>query len=232
MANLYSKDNTIQIENNVHNPQTITREIKVKVNTFGKIIWYLSFIFIIPFFLHIKWVNYFKTKQMQISNNASLIDIQLTKRAKTIIKLVDALSSHMKFEKDVMSQIAQYRSNIEKIKSLSKDTSHNTSSDAMETRIEIEEQSAPLLTRFMAQFEAYPELKSVELIKDLNNQIVECENNIASARRLYNANASKFNEEILSYPMSVVASSMKLNTILLFSANSNDREDVNLKSKI
>ncbi|VDR42568.1 LemA family [Mycoplasmopsis caviae] len=128
-----------------------------------------------------------------------------------------------------MTQVAQYRSAATKVQEQSVNTDGNISAEAMEARQNLENQTAPLLTRFMAQFEAYPELKSAELVKDLNEQIVECENNIASARRLYNSNATIFNQEIFSYPKSVTASSMKLTTILLFQAKESDRQDISAK---
>ncbi|UUD34770.1 LemA family protein [Mycoplasmopsis caviae] len=229
MANLYNHESSKPTSDQGYNPRTISSEIPVKVNGFGKFIWYLLFIFIVPIFIHIKWVNEFKRRQLEISNNASLIDTQLASRAQKILRMVESVSSHMRFEKDIMTQVAQYRSAATKVQEQSVNTDGNISAEAMEARQNLENQTAPLLTRFMAQFEAYPELKSAELVKDLNEQIVECENNIASARRLYNSNATIFNQEIFSYPKSVTASSMKLTTILLFQAKESDRQDISAK---
>lgn len=229
MANLYNRENSRAINEKGYEPRSMSTEVPVKVNFFGKFIWYISFIFIVPIFIHISWVNYLRRKQMEISNNASLIDTQEAKRSQTILRLVDSVSSHIKFENDVMTQVAAYRSAAAKIQEQSEIKSGNTSADAMTVRQNIESQTAPFLTRFMAQLEKYPELESAELVKDLNEQIVECENNIASARRLYNASATTFNQEIFTYPKSVVASSMRLTTILLFQAKEADRQDVSAK---
>lgn len=225
MANLYNRENSRAINEKGYEPRSMSTEVPVKVNFFGKFIWYISFIFLIPIFIHISWVNYFRRQQMKISSDASLIDTQLAKRAGTILKLVESVSSHMKFEKDVMTQVAAYRSAVATIR----EQSGNTSADAMAVRQNFESQTESFLTRFMAQFEKYPELKSAELVKGLNDEIVECENNIASARRIYNTSATTFNQEIFTYPKNVVASSMRLTTILLFQAKEVDRQDVSVK---
>lgn len=53
--------------------------------------------------------------------------------------------------------------------------------------------------------EAYPELKSSENYKTLQQSIIDVEEYLQAARRMYNSNVSIYNQMIVTFPTSVVA---------------------------
>ena len=55
--------------------------------------------------------------------------------------------------------------------------------------------------------ENYPELKSNENYKVLQQSIVDVEEHLQAARRMYNSNVSIFNQMIVTFPTSIIANS-------------------------
>jgi len=57
----------------------------------------------------------------------------------------------------------------------------------------------------MALSEAYPQLKGSMHFLQLQEELVNTENRIQAARRLYNGNVRTFNERVATFPSSFVA---------------------------
>ena len=156
--------------------------------------------------------NYFNRKQMQINEASSTIDVQLAQRRDTLVKLVDATKSSLKFEQDLLTDVVKMRS-----MAITKD-------NAVEANNQIEKGFG----RLLATFEKYPEIKSIDLVKKLMSTAEYQETEIASARRLYNSQVTSFNEEIFTWPAVIPAHSLKLHTFPLFAASEIQKQDVSL----
>ena len=57
----------------------------------------------------------------------------------------------------------------------------------------------------MVVFERYPELKTTESYKQLNDEISEAENRIATARKDYNASIKAYNLKVRRFPGNLMA---------------------------
>ncbi|MGL4948313.1 MAG: LemA family protein, partial [Mycoplasma sp.] len=162
--------------------------------------------------LEVKKKNYFNRQQIEINNSASNIDVQLQKRSDTLIKLLDAVKGHTKFEKETLTKITQMRSGMsdldvnEKNKLIS-DISRNININV----------------------ENYPELKASQSIQKLMTESAYIEKEIAANRRLYNSNVTRFNQDIFVYPWSVTAEKLHLSAIPLFSASEEAKKDIKLE---
>ena len=66
--------------------------------------------------------------------------------------------------------------------------------------------------------ESYPELRSNENFKTLQQSIVEVEEHLQAARRVYNSNVSTFNQMIVTFPTSIIANSKSLTSKAFFEA--------------
>lgn len=197
--------------NNEFNPNVDNSEIAVRANSGGKIITYISFIFIIPIFMYIGARNKLVRLQMNINNASSGIDVQLKKRKDTLVKLVDAAKSSIQFEKELVSDVTKLRSGS---------GGSLASEDAELSKIQ---------ARVFATFEAYPNIKSTDTIVKLMAVSEDIEREIAASRRLYNSFVNEFNSAIFVWPGSVVASGMHLSKLPLFAASNEDKKDVSLK---
>ncbi len=58
--------------------------------------------------------------------------------------------------------------------------------------------------------ENYPELKSSENYKTLQNAILDVEEHLQAARRAYNSNVSIYNQMLVTFPKSLVAKSKSM----------------------
>ena len=77
--------------------------------------------------------------------------------------------------------------------------------------------------------EAYPELKSSENFKTLQLSVADVEEHLQAARRLYNANISSYNQEIVSFPTSIVAGMKGFVKKEFFEADEAKKEDVKME---
>ena len=60
--------------------------------------------------------------------------------------------------------------------------------------------------RLFAVAEAYPELKADKNFLDLQSQLARIEETLANARRYYNAVVREYNDRIMVFPSSLIAS--------------------------
>ena len=76
--------------------------------------------------------------------------------------------------------------------------------------------------------EAYPELKSSENYNTLQLTIVDVEEHLQAARRLYNSNISSYNQMIKVFPNNIIANSKGCKEMEFFVADEEKREDVKI----
>ena len=77
--------------------------------------------------------------------------------------------------------------------------------------------------------ENYPELKASENFMTLQKTIADVEEHLQASRRHYNANVSSYNQLIVTFPSSFVASSKGLVKRDFFVAEESKREDVKME---
>ncbi|ADE19447.1 LemA family protein [Mycoplasma crocodyli] len=212
MGNLY--DNSKKSNPEGFNPNADNTPIQAKSATGSKIIWYISFIFIIPIFIHIGIFQRLRRLQNQINLAAGTIDVQLTNRSATLTKLFDQVKAYIKHEKDVLEDVTKMRSIAARI------------DESPEVRNELQALNTSVLGRLIAVSENYPELKANDLFKNSMEESIYIEREIAAARRLYNGYVNEFNSAITVWPSSIVADSMHLTTAPLFIASELERKDV------
>ncbi|MHA3796158.1 LemA family protein [Mycoplasma sp. HF14] len=213
MSNLFNNSE-------VKNPQGLepvadNTPVLAKASTAAKVVVYISFILIIPIIWYIICRNKFLRMQNEINEAASGIDTQLQKRSDTLNKIVLQVKSYKIHEEKVFEDVAKLRS-----LTLAGNTAANSQ--------EIESLNNSIFGRLMAVGENYPELKADSLYKELMEETVYLEREIAAARRLYNSKANAFNMKIMTWPDNVVSSNMQLSTTPLFQASAKARQDVDM----
>lgn len=161
-----------------------------------------------------QYKNYFQKKQIEINNASSTIDVYLAKRRDTLIKLLEQAKSYMKFEKDTLEDITTLRTIG------SKDVSQNQAQKILDN----------VDKHINFAFENYPNLKANTVVIELMSSSQYLEQELASARRLYNQNVSDFNSKIFLFPQIVMSSKMKLCTFPFYVASEKQKEDVDMSS--
>lgn len=147
-------------------------------------------VILIPSLMGVSYYNQIKTYELKVNESFANIDIALSKRYEVVRQLFEIAKGYAKHEKETLMKLVELR-NL----SLSQ-------KEASFQQIEKEYQ------RFYGLVESYPELKADQHFLKLQDAIVETEDQLAAARRLYNSNVTYYNHKIVSFPSGIVANMM------------------------
>lgn len=138
------------------------------------------------------------------------MDVYLKKRYDTIPNLVEVVKGYAKHEAETLIKVTQARSNA---------TSRTD-------KLDQETQISSLLSQIMVTVEKYPELKADSHFLQLQSQLVQLEDDIASARRYYNGSVREFNNKVQTVPTNIIASLFGFKAMPMFEAKSSERNNV------
>ena len=124
------------------------------------------------------------------------VDTLLKRRADLVPNLVQAVKGAMSFEQRTFTEVATARNEALAAGGAPHDTA---------ARAQAENALTGQLHQLLALAEAYPDLKSSENVLALQKQLVETENDIAGARRYYNAVVRDYNTLRETFPTLLVA---------------------------
>ena len=156
--------------------------------------------------------NSIKTAELKIDEAESGIDVALTKRYDVLTKMLDTVKGYQKYEQSVLTEIVKLRSGM----TMAEKNLANSSMDKLTKDINI-------------LAENYPELRSNNNFVELQKAIVEVEEHLQAARRLYNANVNSYNSKIIVLPNSIVAKNMNAVKKDYFEAEDIKRQDVKME---
>ena len=128
----------------------------------------------------------------QTLNGWRQIDVQLKRRHDLIPNLVNAVRGSMDFERDTLTAVMEARA---------KALTATGPADAAQK----EGQLSQALGRLLAVAENYPNLKSNDNVKMLQEELSSTENKVGFARQFYNDIATKFNIAQQVFPTNVFA---------------------------
>lgn len=159
--------------------------------------------------------NKFVRLRNQYEEAFATIDVYLKKRFDLIPNLVETVKGYAKHENETLTSVIQAR---------------NQAQGATTTaeKIEANAQLSQAMRNFNIVMEKYPELKANTNFIDLSNQLKSIENELANARKYYNANVKAFNTRKDLFPASIVANRMGLEKQPYFEID-NPEEKQNVK---
>lgn len=132
--------------------------------------------------------NRFKRLRIKIQEAQADIEVALIKRYDVLMQSLDAIKGYMEHEEKLMLNLIKVRNGM----------------TAAQTQTVLDNQEQ-VLRNVRIIGEAYPQLYSSELYKNLQMQITETNEHLAAAKRLYHANVSMYNQAIAVFPASVIA---------------------------
>ncbi|OGT95545.1 MAG: hypothetical protein A2083_00690 [Gemmatimonadetes bacterium GWC2_71_9] len=133
----------------------------------------------------------------QTVNAWKQIDVQLKRRHDLIPNLVNTVKGSMEFEKETLDAVVSARSRAMQGGGGVKETA------AAEGAL------SGALGKLFVVMENYPDLKSSQNVRDLQEELSSTENKIAFARQLYNDVATKYNTKQMQFPTNLVAGMAK-----------------------
>jgi LemA protein len=128
----------------------------------------------------------------------SNVEVQYQNRADKIVEIAQSIKAEGKFEKSTLQEIVEARASVGK-------TQLNPDQLTEENLAKYERAQQSALSRMMVVFERYPELKTTESYKQLNDEISEAENRIATARKDYNLSIKNYNLKVRRFPGNIMA---------------------------
>lgn len=154
-----------------------------------------------------------------VKKGFSGIDVQLKRRTDLIPNLINTVKGYAKHEKELLENVTKARTSI-------MDASNNGDIKAM---AEGENMLSGALKSVFAVAENYPDLKANENFVKLQEELGETEDQIAASRRIYNENATYFNNKIEMFPSNLIAGMFNFKQSELFEATAKEREAVKVE---
>lgn len=156
----------------------------------------IGIIALLIFIVLIWWIktsNRFNRYKVVIDESKKNVDIALAKRYDTICEMIKVAKSYAKHESSTFSDVIKLRQNA----------------NIKEFNTAIQNQDKEI-SKIFALAESYPDLKSSQEFINLQDEISDENEQLAAAKRIVNNNISIINQEIVSFPKSVVAKSKGL----------------------
>ena len=159
------------------------------------------------------------TLRNQVTNGWKQIDVQLKRRHDLIPNLVNTVKGIMEFEQETLQKVIEARSAA---------MGARGAKDAAQK----EGALTDALSKFMVVVEQYPQLRSSENVKQLQEELTSTENKITFARQFYNDQAMRLNTSIESVPTNVIANLTGFTKVEFFQIEETDTAvpEVNLRS--
>lgn len=148
---------------------------------------------------------------VKIDEALSGIDVALTKRYDVLTKMIDVVKAYAKHEKETLFEVIKLRDNM-----------------SIKERNDVNRAMDENLRKINIVVENYPELKSSENYKTLQQSIVDVEEHLQASRRLYNSNVSLYNQLLVSFPTSSIAKNKGMIKKDFFEADEIKKEDVKI----
>lgn len=177
-----------------------------------KIVGIILFFVILIIIWYIGVSNSIKVAALKVDESESGIDVALTKRYDVLTKMLDAVKGYQKHERSVLSELVALRAGM----SMTEKKAANAAMDKVSRDISV-------------FAEGYPQLKANTNFVELQKAIVDVEEHLQAARRLYNSNVNAYNTKLVVFPTSIVAKNMGAVKRELFEADEQKRQDVKMQ---
>jgi LemA protein len=142
-----------------------------------------------------------ETQQAEIQN-------QLQRRYDLVPNIVASTRGAMQQERAVFDSIAQAQAAFQRAQQ----------GGSTQGQLDAGAQLGAALRGYLVVVQQYPELKSLDIVKDLNTVLEGTENRITVARTRYNEHVNTYNKSIQVFPGSMIANMFGFQKMALFNA--------------
>ncbi len=158
-------------------------------------------------------MNQLRQLELKVQEAESGIDVALTKRFDMLTKMLQTTKGYAKHESETLEKVVKWRAGIPKDATL-------------KDKEEFFNQLNQVAQGINVVVEKYPDLKANTVFMELQTAVANTEEHLQAARRLYNANVTRINTIIVTFPQSIVANAIKMEKKAYFEAEEAKREDV------
>ncbi|HXX37287.1 MAG TPA: LemA family protein [bacterium] len=140
--------------------------------------------------------NHLVQANQQVNAAQANVETQLQRRFDLVPNLVEATRATLAQERAVFGAIAQAR------------TRYAGTQPGTPERVEAANQYESAIARLLVIVENYPVLRSNDTVQALMRQLASTENEVAFARRGYNASVQAYDTMVQSFPTTLIAGSL------------------------
>lgn len=149
-----------------------------------------------------------------VEEGFATMDVYLKKRCDLIPNLVETVKGYMKHERETLQNIVDSRTAA-------------LGAGSIDERAKNENALTQSLRNLFAVAENYPDLKASQNFIDLQDQLGHTEEDIANARKYYNAVVKKYNNRCETFPSSIIAGMFHFGRRAMFEVeDASERENV------
>ena len=120
------------------------------------------------------------------------IDVQLKQRHDLIPQLVESVKGYAAHEKETLDRVIQARNGA-------------VNAQGIDNKIAAENTLTSALAGMRVTLEAYPDLKANQNFLQLQEEISDVENKLASVRRFFNSATKELNNAVETFPSNIIA---------------------------
>ncbi len=146
--------------------------------------------------------NGMATENQEVEASWAKVQTAYQRRADLIPNLVKTVQGVANFEKSTLTDVINARASATQIKLDAKDLTPEN----MQKYQEAQSQLSGSLSRLMVVAESYPQLKATESFSELQSQLEGTENRIKEERDRFNDTVKGYNNKIVTFPNSLIAS--------------------------
>jgi LemA protein len=139
------------------------------------------------------------------------VDVMLKRRYDLVPNLVACVTGSLKHERETLAEVTALR------------TKAMASGLSQDDTLDFGRQAGRHLSRIMVAVEGYPQLRASENFLQLQRSLNEVEEQLAAARRAFNAAITEYNNAVLMFPGNVVARIFGFTLRRLFEAGEPER---------
>lgn len=174
--------------------------------------WWIILIVVVLLVLYfISVYNNLVSLRNRVRDQWSQIDVLLKRRTDLIPNLVETVKGYAKHESETLEAVINARNKV---------VGATNKADEMAASSEL----TNALTHIFALSESYPELKANTNFMDLQNNLKDTEDKIATARQFYNDTVLTYQNKIEMFPSSIVAKMFGFKGEEFFKVSEADKE--------
>ena len=179
-------------------------------------IWILLAIVVVLILFVVSTYNQLITLRNRVKDQWAQIDVQLKRRFDLIPNLVETVKGYAKHESETLENVIKARNSF-------------LNATTPEGEMQADGELTKAISKLFALTESYPDLKANTNFTELQTELQDTEDKIASARQFYNDTVMTYNNKVQTVPSNIVASLFKFKLETFFEANETERENVQVK---
>ncbi|GIU69330.1 MAG: hypothetical protein KatS3mg002_0566 [Candidatus Woesearchaeota archaeon] len=138
-------------------------------------------------------------KEENVNNQWAQVETQYQRRIDLIPNLVETTKGYIQFESNLLENITVLRSGW-------------INANSPDEKITAASELDSAISRLLLVYENYPELKSIEAVRSLMDEVSGTENRISVERQRYNNAVKDYNVYVKTFPNSIIATMLGYKT--------------------